>query len=119
MCICIPPVLSHIEPQIQMPCLAHRDTAAVARFFARRRCFRRSAGSSMAVRSGAGFFRLRRLSPLPLGSVGSVLVLAACPSEPDDLQAATAQSADQQPLCYDLTCPRRQAQKDSSVRGAL
>ncbi len=54
------------------------ETAAVARFLARRRCFLRSAGSSMASRLGVGFFRLAfPLSPLLLGSaLGSLLTPA-------------------------------------------
>jgi hypothetical protein len=34
--------------------VAHREVAAVARFLARRRCLRRSAGSLMVVRSTSG-----------------------------------------------------------------
>lgn len=59
----------------------------MARFLASRRCFRRSAGSSMSSRLGVGFFRLGLpLSPLPLGSaLGSALVPAGCVPEPEDL----------------------------------
>lgn len=61
----------------------------MARFLARRRCLRRSAGSSMASRLGVGFLRLPLLlSPLPLGpALGSALVPAGCVPEPEDLQS--------------------------------
>lgn len=64
---------------------AHRDTAAVARFLASRRCFLRSAGSSISSKFGAAFRFMPLLSPLPLGSVGSVLGPCAWVPEPDDL----------------------------------
>ena len=66
----------------------HLETAAVALFLARRRCFLRSAGSSMASRLGVGFFRLPLpLSPLLLGSaLGSWLIPAGWVPEPEDLQ---------------------------------
>ena len=42
----------------------HLEAAAVLRFFSRRRCLRRSSGSSIASRSGTGSFRLpRRFAP--------------------------------------------------------
>ena len=73
--------------------MEHLETAAVALFLARRRCFLRSAGSSMASRFGVGFLRLALpLSPLPLGSaLGSALPPAAAVPEPEDLHRREGQ----------------------------
>ena len=60
----------------------------MALFLARRRCFLRSAGSSISSRLGAGFFRFLPLSPpLALGSaLGSLLIPAGWVPDPEDLQ---------------------------------
>ena len=65
----------------------------MALFLARRRCFLRSAGSSMASKLGVGFLRLALpLSPLPLGSaLGSALTPAAAVPEPEDLRKKESQ----------------------------
>ena len=65
--------------------VAHRDTAAVARFLAKRRCLRRSAISSIVSKSGASFLRLARRCSLAAEPLVAAAVRVSDATAPDEV----------------------------------